>query len=101
MVAAMAVHRNINGKKGAAPKTVKKPAAPKKTPAPKKVTATKTKGKPKPRSINVERSVSHVLARTGLAKGMGPGSKSFPYTSEAGIAKAKKLAEKWLLSLGV
>ena len=105
MVAAMAGHRHPKKtaapKKTAEPKKGKKTAAPKKAPAPKKVTATNTKGRPKPRSINVERSVSHVLARTGLPKGMGPGSKCFPYTSEAGIAKAKKLAEKWLLSLGV
>ena len=48
----------------------------------------------KPKSVHVERSVSHVLARTGLP--WFPKSKAFPYKNVAGIEHAKKLAWKWL-----
>ena len=64
----------------------------------------KPKGKPKAtgsnkgRSIHVEASVKHVLARTGLDT--FPKSKSFPYKTLAGIPTAKKLAAKWLKSMG-
>ena len=48
----------------------------------------------KQKSVHVERSVSHVLARTGLS--WCPKSKAFPYKTVAGIEHAKKLAWKWL-----
>ena len=48
----------------------------------------------KPKSVHVERSVSQVLARTGLS--WYPKSKAFPYKTVAGIEHAKKLAWKLL-----
>ena len=73
-------------------KPVKKATAkPKKKP--------KATGSNKGRSIHVEASVNHVLARTGLDT--FPKSKSFPYKTPAGIPAAKKLAEKWLTKMGV
>ena len=83
--------------------TIKRPAAASKV----KKTKGKAKlaGKPKGtrsskgRSIHVEASVKHVLARTGLDT--YPKSKAFPYKTPAGIPAAKKLATKWLTSMGV
>ena len=52
----------------------------------------------KPRSVHVEASVSHVLARNG--KNTKPSSKAFPYTCAKEIPKAKAAAEKWLKKMG-
>ena len=106
MVTALQAHRATPKKGAAAPKkeSPEKTATANKKPAVAAKPAAKTcnkKTKKKGRAIEVERSVKHVLARTGLAKGSGPGSKCFPYENEAGIQKAKNLAEKWLKSLGV
>ena len=54
--------------------------------------------KPKGRSIHVEASVNHVLARTGLDT--YPKSTIFPFKTPAGITAAKQLATKWLKSVG-
>ena len=63
--------------------TVGKPAKIPKEPSPRE-----------PKSVHVERSVSHVLARTGLP--WFPKSKASPYKTEGGIEHAKKLAWKLL-----
>ena len=64
--------------------TILKPAVKKKA----KTAASKKAEKPK--SVHVERSAMHVLARTSLPK--SPKTKSFPFKTEAGIAAAKKKA---------
>ncbi len=109
MIARMQTMRPKTGKKGpgkgpkakkgrkVAPKASPK-AAPKGPKAKAKAKA-KAKGTHHKRSIAVESSVSHVLARTGLDK--SPKSKGFPYKGPAGIKRAKVLAEAWLKSMGV
>ena len=53
-------------------------------------------------SINVQWSISQVLARTGLPATSGrPGSKGFKFKHQSEIPKCKKLAEKWLQQMGV
>ena len=62
----------------------------------------KVKSKGKRMGINVEWSMSQVLARTGLpAKKGRPGSKAFKFDHENQVPKCKKLAEKWLQQMGV
>ena len=77
-----------------------KPAAaeaPKKSAA---ASAVVNKIKKKTRGVNVEASVSHVLARTGLKKESGyPGSKASLYKTDKEIPKATKLAEVWLKTM--
>ena len=78
----------------------KKPAAAKA----KKPAAAKEKKKPaaaqkKKRSIEVERSVMQVLARTGADT--TPKSKSFKYDKISEVPKMKAAAERWLKSMGV
>ena len=80
--------------KGKAGAKVCKTTKKEKTQAKAKVCKPTQKGCDKPKSVHVERSVSHVLARTG--KSCYPKSKAFPYKTPAGIAHAKKLAWKWL-----
>ena len=58
----------------------------------------KNGGRCKTRSVHVEWSVSHVLARTG--RDSHPKSKSFPFQNVAGVEAAKKLAWKWLQEVG-
>ena len=80
-------------KKGAQKALQKKPAAAKgKKPA-------AAQGKRTKRSIEVERSVKHVLARTGADT--TPKSKSFKYEKNSEVPKAKAAAERWLKSMGV
>ena len=80
-------------KKGVQKAVQKKPAAAKgKKPA-------AAQGKRTKRSIEVERSVKHVLARTGADT--TPKSKSFKYDKDSEVPKAKAAAERWLRSMGV
>ena len=65
----------------------------------KKPSAAKQKSKHTRRSIHVEMSQSHILARTGLDT--YPKSKAFKFTSKKDMPKAKQEAEKWLKSMGV
>ena len=53
----------------------------------------------KPRSIHVESSIKSVLARTGLDE--YPRTKSFKYSTAAGMKKAKTDAAVWLRTMGV
>ena len=79
-------------KKGVQKAVQKKPAAAKgKKPA-------AAQGKRK-RSIEVERTVKHVLARTG--SDTTPKSKSFKYDKDSEVPKAKAAAERWLKWMGV
>ena len=52
----------------------------------------------RPKSVHVEWSQKHVLARTGLEK--KPKTKAFQFESEAGILAAKKKALQWLKEMG-
>ena len=52
----------------------------------------------KPRSVHVEMSRKHVLARTGLTT--YPRSKCFPFKSVSGMDAAKRKAEAWLKKAG-
>ena len=111
MVAAMSNARKTPTKamKAKAPmKAMKAPTKAMKAKAPAKAAATavakkvkKGKGccRAKPKSVHVQSSIQTVLARTGLDT--KPKSKSFPYTSQAGLAKAKLAAHAWLKSMGV
>jgi hypothetical protein len=51
------------------------------------------------RVIDVQRSISVVLARTGLAT--FPKSKSISYVGPGGLVRAERAAEEWLVSCGV
>ena len=62
----------------------------------------KGKEKTKRMSINVQWSISQVLARTGLpAKNGRPGSKAFKFDHLREVPKCRKLAEKWLQEMEV
>ena len=72
------------------------------TTPPKPKAASKATVKGKRMSINVQWSISSVIARTGLPPTSGrPGSKSFKFDNESQIPKCRKLAEKWLQEMGV